>query len=247
MKEDVAIEILRRIKEVFDKYDIEYWLDYGTLLGAVRDGKFISWDTDIDLGTWSKYASSILLADKEFQNSGFGVYPINKYRIIIEKKQSGMHADIWIYHPINYSAICVSSKHRGVIGQSLDYLCRVLLKYPHVVKDSRVPAFITKLLIRVAVIIPFLLRMRIAKIVYALYEKIGCAIYVVVPSYYFRSLSTLKFYEMEFKVPDRTEEYLVYRYGKDWKVPKESYIPNEDDSAITNRKHCMKLEAENES
>ena len=40
MNEDVAIDALRQVKEVFDEYGIEYWLDYGTLLGAIRDGKF---------------------------------------------------------------------------------------------------------------------------------------------------------------------------------------------------------------
>ena len=54
MDEKKAIEALRQVKEVLDNYDVEYWLDYGTLLGAVRDGKIIPWDNDIDLGMWKK-------------------------------------------------------------------------------------------------------------------------------------------------------------------------------------------------
>lgn len=44
------IELLRFIDNVCNKYDIDYWLDCGTLLGAVRHGGFIPWDDDIDLG-----------------------------------------------------------------------------------------------------------------------------------------------------------------------------------------------------
>jgi len=35
----------------------------------------------------------------------------------------------------------------------------------------------------------------------------------------FTNLSVIKFYGMEFKVPAKTEEYLSYRYGKDWRIP----------------------------
>ena len=43
------IELLRFIVNVCEKYDIEYWLSDGTLIGAIRHGGFIPWDDDIDL------------------------------------------------------------------------------------------------------------------------------------------------------------------------------------------------------
>lgn len=43
------LEMLRFLDDVCQKYDIEYWIDSGNLLGSVRHGGFIPWDDDVDV------------------------------------------------------------------------------------------------------------------------------------------------------------------------------------------------------
>lgn len=56
-----GIEAIKDVEQLLEKSGFLYFADFGTLLGIVRDGNFISWDNDIDYGivadnlfTWEK-------------------------------------------------------------------------------------------------------------------------------------------------------------------------------------------------
>lgn len=44
-----GVELLKLVKEEFENNDLTFWIDFGTLLGAVREKDFIAHDFDIDI------------------------------------------------------------------------------------------------------------------------------------------------------------------------------------------------------
>ena len=52
--QELCLELLDFYANVCNKHDLEFWLDFGNLLGAVRHGSYIPWDDDIDVGMMRK-------------------------------------------------------------------------------------------------------------------------------------------------------------------------------------------------
>jgi len=64
------MELARFTHRLLEENGIPHWADYGTLLGAVRDGDLIAWDEDVDFGALAADTEAILALEPRIEAAG---------------------------------------------------------------------------------------------------------------------------------------------------------------------------------
>ena len=75
------LEMMIFLDTTCKKYNIPYWLDCGTLIGAVRHKGFIPWDDDVDIGMMRKEVKRFIKAVEKEQHPNF----------VIQTKKNDFH------------------------------------------------------------------------------------------------------------------------------------------------------------
>lgn len=240
MDEEIAVKNLKEIKKVLDKHGIRYWLDTGTLLGAVRDGKIIEWDDDIDLGTMEDNWEKIIPIIPELEERGFNtrfeeIYKTNfgfANRYVVFSK-SGCIVGIGAYQVKGENAFYLNIQSTNFFSVGLGILYRMLTpQRPYVTKRK-----VGKSLKHLLSFIPQKLKEPLSHVVWWVWKRSGVKFFrATFPKHYFEKLGTIKFYGMTFNIPSDVENYLKYHYGEDWRTPKKRWEWLQMDGSITSLK-----------
>ncbi len=81
------------------RHDIPHWLDFGTLLGAVRDGTLIPWDHDADFGILARDAEAMLTLREELEATGHRMFLGDPAVIRIQYSEANrLGLDLTLWH-----------------------------------------------------------------------------------------------------------------------------------------------------
>lgn len=89
-------ELLAFTHNLLARHSIPHWLDFGALLGAVRTGEFIPWDSDVDFGIMQTDLERVRALKAEIEQSGYRLdtkYPY-VWRILLSDINT-QHVDLF--------------------------------------------------------------------------------------------------------------------------------------------------------
>ena len=110
-----CIELLDFVDNVCKKHNIDYWIDYGSLLGAIRHEGFIPWDDDMDIGMVRKdFEKFIDIIDEEIKNNGL------KGKIRVRKQSKNSAGYIHTFIQLSYRTPSVENPKRKIALSGID-------------------------------------------------------------------------------------------------------------------------------
>ncbi|MHA1372428.1 MAG: LicD family protein [Promethearchaeota archaeon] len=207
------VRSLSEVKEILDRGNIKYWLDEGTLLGAVRDSKFIFNDTDIDFGMVSNEAKKVIKKITEIEKRGYKVCVTDSS---IYLSRDVVKIGIGFYRIENDKAWILFLKKNPKMNFILKYFDRIADRAHYRDFHRGLPA-LEMLLYK---LMPKSLDYVVRKILFGICHIFGQRDYaMVLPKSTIEKFKIITFYGMQFAIPDLPQEYLRLIYGENWKIP----------------------------
>ena len=222
--QDANIGFLKIFDKVCEENSLKYWLDFGTLLGAIRHGGFIPWDDDIDIAMpRDDYENLISNFNELFKNhQDYELYFENNKRNkcfikLINKRSENLFIDIF---PYDFYHSEQNSKEKRELSEKIDKIRKSKLKKKFKTIEDVRKNF--KIITTNYILNNKLPNLRSGAVFMAIDFPHGHKNKVIDFENIF-PLKKIKFENSEFLAPNNPEKVLKTLFGDYMKIPKDSY------------------------
>ncbi len=229
--------------EVLKNHSIEYWLDCGTLLGAIRDNELISWDKDIDLGCWKTANDYEIKSNIKpiFEDLGYEVFLADHYLNIHFKHHPDLNMDLNFYTIEDDHAVTPSSSLYPFLNDPVSKLCNHILKSVYnkkfyLTKYSTMIKVSFKALLtfhnKIFEVLPQNIKARYLDFLIDVRKNASKHKAEVVPKAFFHEVIASNILGGTYMIPKESRSYLEYRYGENWEVPDSNWDTFTQDGTV---------------
>ncbi|MDQ2085663.1 LicD family protein [Herbivorax sp. ANBcel31] len=236
------LEIVKYLDAFCNEYNIKYYLEGGSALGAIRHNGFVPWDDDFDIiMTYEDYYKFIDICKKHLDKERFYLqkedtkeWPMfhtklrmnNTTYIERDTENRKMHKGVYI------DIFCLNNVSDNRICRYFQYLAsRILISRALYDRGYNTSSFLKKIVIHTSsVFVRGIVRKKLINVVRGLNgtdtafvahlfgrDSYNSAIF---PSNFFGKPRCVKFSNLVLPVPQKVENYLEVRFGSDYmKVP----------------------------
>lgn len=238
-----TLKVLKKVKEICEKENIEYFLGYGTLLGAVRHKGFIPWDDDIDIimprKEYEKFINYCIynkeklgyFSLKHYRTCKEYIYPIARfcdmrYRIEYSGAKDyglGLFVDIYPFDGINLSDN--NLKRKININKFFINICGMKKYKWSKNRFKGIIKYLFFILIRKINLNSLLKKIDKLgqKYMYENTEYVNCVIWEdlekIIPKDIFKETLKIEFEGELYKAPKKYDKFLKIHYGNYMKLP----------------------------
>ena len=236
MRIDDEIKAIKDLVEILNGQQVKWWIDHGTLLGYVREGKPIDWDKDFDIGTSLSAEEVIERIVPLVKKAGFISFfddSCDALKIDLKSKTCDWTVDIACYVKSESQMIkcwpdlTALTLPRLIIFMVINFLSEDIQK----INNPILRLIYNGILFICHPLIAFTnrnYRRRInIKLKKYLPKKINS-----VDSVFFEEICNCNYAGIVLNQPKKAKEYLRLRYGDDWQTPKKDWNYLQDDGGI---------------
>lgn len=253
-KFSVQSDVDKMSKTIQDVIDISKskglmcWLNYGALLGMIREERLLPWNNDAELCCWYDEDASkkFKLIVDELNEAGYAAYYYSSIgALAVRSKGVIVNVNcIWLEgsNVVRPHETASEPGYAPMISRAFYWIGTFLGAYPSgfiKCNDQNISSniIIKSVLVTFFRILPVFIRKRLFISMIKISEWFGGEYKKsAIPAKYFNEFKKIEFYGGEVLVPKSSKKLLECIYGKNWNIPKENWSfynkKNEQDTGV---------------